>query len=235
MNNDNIQAEFNKKMLGDLWHEYKTAYGYGNDVIAPEEKQVSEFDMSWFLKALKLGIVQPKTKIVRSSDKCRYSTLRNKGSVAYFGHKKKDHNPRKLYVSLEPIIIVGAIARLHCDYNWHTTQLALESERWAFDAVAYEGQDRGNEYLLCEVKKTKVEIDKLCELMQAYLQSGRVDDAELMGKEKNAFRKVIALRKSPAKVLWAVGPDKYEKIFKIDRSEGKIKLNEANENALKAP
>lgn len=235
MANDNIQAEFKKKLLGDLWHEYQTAYGYGNEVITPEEKQVSEFDMSWFLKAHKLGIVQPKTKIVRPSDRCRYSTLRDEGSVAYFGHKKKDHNPRKLYVSLEPIIIVGAIARLHCDHNWQKTQLALKSEAWAFDAVAFEGQYRGSEYLLCEVKKTTGETDKLCELMHGYLQSGKVDENGLGGKEINALRKVISLRESPAKVLWAVGPDRYEKIFKIDRSEGKIELKEADKTALNGP
>lgn len=141
--------------------------------------------------------------------------------------------PRPLTLWLEPVITIGALARLHEDFSWEPGRLGLQSKTWAFDLVGY-AEDSQTELLMCEVKKSEREIDKLIELMTKHLATPAEADPELKGAEQNAFRKVVALRTSPSsQVFWALGPNHYEFIFRIRRDGvGKLSLEPADESAL---
>ena len=63
--------------------------------------------------------------------------------------------------------------------------------------------------------------------------SQELNDDLLNAKEKNAYRKVVGIRRSWPEVFWALGPNGYSKVFKILRvGEYEFKLIEKDEMLL---
>lgn len=115
---------------------------------------------------------------------------------------------------MEPIITVGAIGRLHLKYGWPVARLAVQSPDWAYDIVAL-GTDGKSTTIAGEVKKTRAEVDDLIDLM-AYFGSDPCTVEPTSGKYRNAFKKVVSLRKSRAPLLWLIGPARYEQVMTVE-------------------
>jgi hypothetical protein len=107
---------------------------------------------------------------------------------------------------------------------------------WAFDAVGYKSESDPSMLIACEVKKSRKEIDALISHMQSFglqppLSSEQLE--QLNKTEKNAYRKVKALRERNASTFWAVGPERYEKVFSVDyREEEVIEFEPISSQAL---
>ena len=143
-------------------------------------------------------------------------------------------------MSVEPIITVAAVTRLQKEFGWRGLNLGLETQKkgngrnFAFDAVGYGPSIPDDEYLLCEVKKTKAELGRLDRLLKKFLGEGRNNEAGLKRDEVNAFRKLDHIRKSGAVILWLVGPEGCERICRIDRSSKSLRLLPSNIDDLAA-
>jgi Icc-related predicted phosphoesterase len=120
---------------------------------------------------------------------------------------------------------------LHLDFEWPSEHIGTQSADWAFDVVAYfPGSDE--EAVAGEVKKTVSEVDQLIELMKMH---GELSTAEAprSGKQRNAFKKVAALRARKAPVLWVLGPGAYERVFNVSYlADLRVVLNDATRGDL---
>ncbi len=164
-----------------------------------------------------------------------FTAPQSKAKQQIFWQGERSSPRRKTTLWVEPVITIGALSRLQNEYCWHANLLGLESKTWAFDLVAYCPEDQNTEYLVCEVKKSPSEIDSLISFMHKHLESASDVDNLLKGAERNAFKKVCALRKSKAEFFWALGPDRYEYVFKVARHNGSVQLNPIEGAALVAP
>jgi hypothetical protein len=190
-------------------------------------KRLSPTDASDFMEAVDTGLV--------SHQNGTFSAPLSKAKEQIFWQGPRDSVPRKVTLWLEPIITIAALRRLQRDFLWPMNQLGLQSKTWAFDLVAY-SDDLITESLTCEVKKTEREVDALIECMIRHLNTPLDAAVEFKGSERNAFMKILALRKSACSVFWVLGPGRYGYIFNVVHEEnGEISLQVATESALRAP
>ena len=134
---------------------------------------------------------------------------------------------------MEPVITVAALARLHFDHGWPLASLGLQSRDYAFDIVAFVGND-DVEHIGGEVKKTATEAEHLIRLVQEFAQGEVTDPNELKGKELNAYRKLTALRSRKIPVFWVVGPGGFSRVFSVEHGQdGYAKFREVSEAILK--
>lgn len=151
-----------------------------------------------------------------------------------FWEGSKKENPRPITLWIEPIITIGALARLSDEFGWPASHLGAQSKTWEFDLVCYRGTSE-KEYIVCEVKKASKEIEKLLHFMQYY----SVKEAEAIepenATERNAYRKVQGIRKTWPILFWALGPNNDSYVFKIIRNDGSeiFSLLPVPEDALK--
>ena len=142
-----------------------------------------------------------------------YRALKSSAGEQFFWSGSKHAAPRPFTLWLEPIITVAALGRLHWDHYWPIDLIGTQSSDWAFDLVAYR---RGsmNEYIAGEVKKSEIELERLIDLMK---RLGRSPDAPVpkAGRERNAYKKVEALRSRKSPIFWAVGPAGYNHVFSV--------------------
>jgi hypothetical protein len=156
----------------------------------------------------------------------------SKAKEQIFHHGPRNSIPRKIYLWLEPIITIAGLARLRRDFGWPGHRLGMQSRTWAFDLVGY-NEDQETELLVCEVKKTEREVDKLVELMEKHMATPREAESDFKGAERNAIKKVLGLRQSTATTFWALGPNRYGHIFNILHSSTDIvSLRAVDESAL---
>lgn len=213
--------------------EWLPSFCAARDVsIAPEEfishylSKVSEHDAYWFLRAMDAGYVVEK-------DGSFLSEL-SKAKEQIFWAGGKSENPRKVRLWLEPVITVGAFARIVEEFGWPDSQIGLQSKYpWPFDLMGY-GSDHSSELLACEVKKSVHEIDKLIELMLEYSSQPPLPEEPDNQTERNAYRKVSGIRRTWPSVFWALGPDGYSRVFAVSqRAEGGVfSLIKADEKEL---
>lgn len=184
-------------------------------------------DASDFMLAIDSGLVTHDGGVFRAA--------RSEADEQIFSQGAKDSVPRKVTLWLEPIITMAGLLRLQRDFLWPASQLGLQSRTWAFDLVAYDA-DLSTERLVCEVKKTEQEVDTLLRLMERHLDTPASAISEFKSTERNAFKKVLALRESASSVFWALGPGGYGHVFKVIRDRGRLLgLERAAESLLKAP
>lgn len=170
--------------------------------------KLSEADMNDFVRLWNANILIPLGEGL-------YRGSKSSASEQFFWSGNKKQSPRPFTLWIEPIITVAALARLHFDYEWPSNLIGTQSgDGWAFDAIAYSSEEDLIETVACEVKKTAVEIDNLIEFMKSFAQQPDRTEEGLKGASLNAFRKLHALRTRRPKIFWALGPDRYEMIFK---------------------
>jgi len=176
-----------------------------------------------FMYAIDSGLVQHNSGT--------FTAPLSKAKEQIFWEGPKDTTPRKLTLWIEPIITIAGLARLHRDFGWNKNDLGLQSATWEFDLVAYQAKT-SHEALVCEVKKSIREVEKLIEWMHKHANSGERIQQELKGAELNACRKASALRRSKCSTFWALGPNNYHRIFKIHREVHSLILLPADESSL---
>ena len=188
--------------------------------------KLSEYDAEWFLRAVDLGLVK------ESDGYFSAPMSKAKEQIFWEGHKSKI--PRNITLWVEPVITVGAIARLNEQFGWPIERLGMQSSTWAFDLVGF-GEDLKSEIIVCEVKKQPSEIRDLLRYMHLFCSVEPRKEEPTNGKEKNAYRKVQGIRNSWPQIFWALGPGNHSFVFKIERDpeSATFALHEVTDGALK--
>jgi len=182
---------------------------YSTAGFKPESIRVSQFDAENFMRALDSGLV-----VDRGGG--RYRCEKSSANEQIFWTGSKSVKPRPLTLWIEPVITIGTIARLGLDYEWPKETLCMQSKDWAFDFAIIKGNDKEDEHIVGEVKKTEKEIDNLIDHMEEYGRTGMTDGLSLPSNETNSFRKWKSLLRSKPPLFWAVGPNDYTHLFFVD-------------------
>jgi hypothetical protein len=182
---------------------------YPLEGFKPESiEKLSAHDAHWFIKAIELNLVS-------QEHGCFIAPL-SQAKEQIFWEGSKNTNPRPITLWLEPVITIGALAVLHETYGWPADKLGAQSKTWAFDLVGY-GNTAEEECMVCEVKKTKAEVDTLIALMKNYANTN-LEEIPPSGKERNAYKKVIGIRTTWPRLFWALGPAGYGYLYHVKRS-----------------
>lgn len=218
-------ATFESRLQNDWLGPFCEARSFSCDGFKTQSiAKLSPKDANNFMRAVDGGLVTHRDGT--------FNAACSKAKEQIFWTGLRSISPRPLTLWLEPIITIGGLARLHEDFGWSADRLGLQSSTWAFDLVGYAG-DGKTELLVCEVKKTEREINKLTELMTKHLATPAEALSELKGSERNAFKKVLSLRNSGSQVFWALGPEHHGFVFRIRRDHaGSIGLELSDESAL---
>lgn len=160
--------------------------------------KISEVDAADFLRGID-------GELIKHVGRGLYRAPRSHASEQFFWSGAKRKKPRPITLWVEPIITIAALARLHFDLCWPKESIGTQSKDWAFDVMTYLSNDSDVEYIACEVKKSAAELDQLVTLMKRFGKCPYVDRT-VARKERNAFRKLRALRSRRPPLFWAVGP-----------------------------
>lgn len=187
-------------------------------------RKLTDYDAEWFLRAVDSGIV--------SQENGFFLAPRSKAKEQIFWHGSKAKEPRPITLWVEPVITIGALAVLHFTYGWPIEELGAQSETWAFDLVGYSGEA---EYLACEVKKHHEEVSALLSFMDIYSPQQPAVVEPTNAKERNAYRKVVGIRRTWPKIFWALGPGGDGKVYQIQRERDthRFRLAHTDTAALK--
>ena len=164
------------------------------EVISPERlvrknlDALSDVDAGWFLRAVREGHVVEEGEFFSSDlagakEKILWSDAGVGGA-------------RRAHLWLEPVITIGALARLAEEYRWPRDRVGLQSKApWPFDLMGY-GADRETEVLACEVKKAPREIDVLVRDMTRFAAIPPLPQDPDSSTPRNAYRKVVGIRRT---------------------------------------
>lgn len=199
--------KFNALLFHELIPEFCSDPSRCMDVVSfvSSSNRTTEADAEDFLRAWNAGLC-----VNQGRGQYLIGQATVKEQFFWSGTKRAEGRPFTLW--MEPIITVAAIGRLHLDYLWPISELGSQSKDWAFDIVAQ--RQSGGQAIAGEVKKSRLEVDDLVDLMGRY---GSEPDAPVpvIGKRRNAFKKVASLRAHPTELLWVVGPARYEYVFSL--------------------
>lgn len=148
----------------------------------------------------------------------------------FFNSGAKGAVDRAFYLSIEPIITVGALARMRFDHGWPPELLGLQSKGYAFDLVAHL-EPSGPAHIACEVKKSAAEVETLIMLMHELGGHPGVD-APSEGPRRNAWKKVQALRRETMPTFWVLGPAGLSRVFEVKRRDDVVCLVEVASDVL---
>ncbi|WP_299362723.1 hypothetical protein [uncultured Paracoccus sp.] len=172
---------------------------------------LSEFDAHWFVRAFKAGYVHEAGGFFTSD------MAKAKEQILWVDSWIE--RPRKIHLWLEPVITVGALARMIDMHHWPQSQVGLQSKApWPFDLMGYDA-DRDTELVAGEVKKSKREADRLIAEMTGFGAIPPLEQEPTNKDVRNAYKKVVGIRKTWPRLFWAVGPDGYENLFEVVRAD----------------
>lgn len=161
-------------------------------------RDLSEFDAHWFLVALEANHMTETLSV--------FHTIGHGVKLRIFSHGTSWEALRKTTLSLEPIICVGAVARLIDQYGWPASQLGQCAFPWPFDLVCFD-RDRKKELVNCEVKKSHNEVAALMNWMRYFAAIAPLEVTPTNSIKKNAYKKIVGLRKSRPAYFWVLGPE----------------------------
>lgn len=186
---------------------------------------LSDYDAFQFMRAWRSGMLQHQGRGI-------YQFCENGSREQLFWSGSSTINPRPFTLWIEPVIAVGAMARLHFDFGWPHNRIGTQSEDWAFDIVAFQAQS-DCEWIAGEVKKTQLEINQLLELMRGFGCDPSSEEPR-SGKPRNAYKKVAALRRRQPPLFWAIGPNGFSRVFRVQYlANAHLILTEADERELR--
>lgn len=171
-------------------------------------KNLCEHDAYWFMRAVD-------SHLVSESDGF-FMAPRGMAKEQVFWQGAKNKKPRPVTLWVEPVITIGALARLNKQYGWPASNLGAQSKSWAFDLVCYETSSDG-ELMCCEVKKQSDEISELLKYMYVHSSEPVQEYEPADAKERNAYRKVQGIRVSWPSYFWALGPSGKGQVFQVQR------------------
>lgn len=123
--------EFKTRLRDDWLLPFCRAKKLSDEGFAPESvARLSESDAADFLYALDHCLVTQRGPYFFAS--------RSKAKEQIFWECGRSTEPRKLTLWYEPIITIGAVARMVRDFSWTVQQIGMQSDTWAFDLVAYD-------------------------------------------------------------------------------------------------
>jgi hypothetical protein len=212
------EHDFASRVIGQWLPTYCEARGYGIAGFKAASIVVDEADARDCLLAIDTGVVV-------DQGGGRYRAARSAAIEVLFWEGAKTQIPRPITLWLEPVICFAALARLHTRFRWPKESLCSQPPGYAFDVAAYDPVSE-RPVILCEVKKTHSELERLrCDLETLSRGSG----AAVL---ENSARKWQALMQLQPNVLWLLGPGEKQHVFTIDYSLGDAKLRVAGEDAL---
>lgn len=175
--------------------------------------KLSDSDLTDFLRGWE-------SKLLIHIGSGRYRATRSGASEQFFWSGSKSNSPRTFTIWIEPIITLAALARIHLDFLWPKELIGTQSKNdWAFDLVCFKSERATDEFIACEIKKSRKELDNLIAHMKILGKNPDIAGDQLSGPAKNAFKKIHALRVRKPAVFWAVGPDRYESVFRLHFDE----------------
>jgi len=215
------EKEFSELIREDLLIWFCRHHGYPTDGFDSDTlRRVSEHDAKWFLDALTTEAVVRDGAVV--------TTKLSAAKEQIVWPDGRSISPRPLTIWAEPVITIEAACWLHTEFGWPKQLIGLQShERAAFDLIAYDAPRTPR--VAAEVKKTDQEIDFLIEAMAGYLSHPPLDEEPKHDEQRNAYRKVVALRRIQAPLLWALGPNGYGQLFRVEQAgeQGIARLEKA--------
>ncbi len=220
-------AIFRSRLYSDWLPSFCQAPHRNYSVAGFKDSSISklhEFDAYWFLRAIDAGLVTEKDGF--------FIAPKSKAKEQIFWEGDKKRTPRPITLWIEPIITIGALARLNQQYGWPIENLGMQSATWAFDLVGYSNSNR--EHLVCEVKKQSRELSRLLDFMNAYARQDPLKSEPVNAQARNAYRKVQGIRLSWPTIFWALGPGG-EDFVSLIRKEGasqRFQLEPAEESIL---
>lgn len=214
-----LLEEFRRRLKSSWLPSYclEPQRNYSPEGFRPDSlKALEAFDAGWFIQAVDRNLVKYEGGGFRAP-------LSN-GGEPIFWELEKSISPRPITLWREPVITIGAVARLHVEYGWPVSALGTQSRRsWAFDLVGY-GDDGLSELLMCEVKKTDREIEKLQTWMLEYCSSDPLETEPDKKDQKNAYRKVQDIRIAWPQRVWLLGPGGRGALFDVEREGESIRF-----------
>lgn len=217
--------EFRNRLFGEWLKPFCDNRGYApSGFVSTSIEKLSEADAHDFMDAIDSGLVihQQGAFVAACSNAKEYIFWEGARSVS----------PRKITLWLEPLITIAGLRRMQRKFGWPSERLGMQSATWAFDFVGYKA-DQKTEVAACEVKRTRRELDDLLVLMRKHRATPADALDDYKAAERNALKKVIALRQSASQIFWALGPDNYGHVFAVERDAlGEIDLTPTSESAL---
>lgn len=219
---DAILEEFTRRLLTDWLPNFcnDQQRKFSVEGFKAESIKVSAYDAYDFIRALDHNIIT-------DTGGGRYRMPQSKAFEQIFWEHERTIFPRPLTLWLEPVITIAAIARLHLDYGWPIEYIGTQSVKGEFDVIAFQPTDIVNEYIAGEVKKTSKEVDKLLTHMIEIGSNGSLKNNDVLDSRKNAHRKCLGLLRCKAPYFLAIGPDKDNRLFKINYDEYIITFEKA--------
>ena len=222
---------FTVRLHSKLLPSYCNAPNRQYDLEGFQEESIgnlNSYDAQWFLRALDSGLV--------TEQDGSFTCARSAAKETIFWEGSKTAVPRPITLWIEPIITLGALARLNEEFGWPAESLGAQSKTWAFDLVCYD-KDTEREHVVCEVKKTKREIEKLIHYMQHYSGMEAMNEEPGNQTARNAYRKVQGIRQCWPELFWALGPNNDSHVFEVKRGRSSdiFSLISVPEASLNAP
>jgi hypothetical protein len=170
--------------------------------------KLSEFDAYWFLRSVNAQYVS------ESGGFFANALFASKEQI--FSSGSKGVVPRALTLWLEPIITIGAIARLIEQFGFPPDRVGAQSAYpWPFDLAVYKAD--GSSFALAgEVKKSRLELMHLITQMTEFGAEPQLAEEPQNQVARNSYRKVVGMRKLRPPVFWALGPEGIGHAFKIE-------------------
>ena len=210
----NARTEFDKLLADRLYPDFSSdpSRRAGALGFVAKSNCVTEVDARDFLRAWNAGLPV-------HQGRGQYLVGAGRVHEQFFWSGAKAAENRTFTLWLEPVLSMGAIARLHLDHGWPVAHLVAQSSDWAFDIVAL-APDGTSQAIAGEVKKTRVEVDDLLDRMVAFGASPHAPEPG-PGKLRNAYKKVESLRNWRPPILWLVGPAHYEKVIEVEYGDNR--------------
>ncbi|OLF71073.1 hypothetical protein AWH62_13525 [Maricaulis sp. W15] len=187
--------------------------------------RIGDEDARYFLQAWEAGL------IVRKSPGA-YTAPASHVTEQLFWDGRKTYSPRPYTLWLEPIITFGGLSRLHHDHGWPVAQIGTQSIDWAFDLVA-RLPGEAEEFIAGEVKKSRREIDAMLDVMNALGADPAHSEPPSGDKTRNAYKKLAGLKARRAAVFWALGPEGYSLVFRVNYfDDGRVEFEPVGQDAL---
>lgn len=224
-------AEFTERLYSEWLPAFcsRTDIDRTPDGFRPETlARLDEFDADWFLRAIETGVV--------TETRGMFTAAMSGFQEQLFSTGSKTQIPRPLTLWTEPIITIGALARLHVTYGWPVAQLGAQPKPFAFDFAAYR-PDLQQVAIAGEVKKNTREIETLHRMMVAFGREGPL--SSLPSKEeqatRNAYKKVLALRATWPALVWLLGPGDTGQVLRVlkEPQSERFELDPIEPTALK--
>lgn len=220
--------QFKARVLDELVPQYITLPGCNMtpDGFKRDWQKIAERDARDFLRGLDAGLV---VHVGHGN----YRAERSHGVEKFFWEGKKHLRPRPFGLWVEPIVTVGALARIHFDLGWPAHLLGAQSQGYSFDLIAYLNDDATTEHVACEVKTHRRDLDRCVELMMEFGSEPTAPEPEKnKSTQRNAWKKVKGLRARRAPLFWALGPDRYEFVFRVEYDGDRIAFHDASVSDL---